>query len=164
MTEDIFRSIIKDLVEGRPLDSSLSAHDTGAYEFFKFVNSAPKYLSEYELAQQFKAEVCAEQVVSIADDDTLDGQRARNKIDARRWYSSKMKPAKFGDRVDLNLNLHVDIGAALIDAQQRVRHILDGTQQAQQQVIETTAKQITHATDQQSVDTPLKNELDDILS
>lgn len=164
MTEDIFRAIIKDLVEGRPIKSILESIGVPVYEFFKFINSAPKYLSEYESAQQAKAEIVAEEIISISDDDTCEPQRARNKIDARRWYASKMKPAKFGDRVDLNLNLHVDIGAALIDAQQRVRHILDGAQHTQQQVIETTAKQITTATDQQSVDTPLKNELDDILS
>lgn len=164
MTETAFNEIIKDMVDGMPLTTALSIRSIQYVEFFRFINSFPKYLSEYESAQQAKAEIMADQVISIADDDSLDTQRARNKIDARRWYAAKMKPAKFGDRVDLNLNLHVDIGAALIDAQQRVRHILDGAQQTQQQVIETTAKQLTTATDQQSVDTPLKNELDDILS
>lgn len=164
MTESIFHDIIKDMVEGLPLKTALSMRLIPHIEFFRFVNSTPKYLSEYESAQQAKAELVAEQVIDIADDESIDAQRARNKIDARRWYAAKMKPAKFGERVDLNLNLHVDIGAALLDAQQRVRHILDGAQQAQQQVIETTAKQLTTATDQQSVDTPLKNDLDDILS
>ena len=65
-----------------------------------------------------------DEIIDIADTE-IDPQRARNRIDARRWYASKMKPDKFGDRIDLNINAVVDVSSALLEARQRAAQVID---------------------------------------
>jgi hypothetical protein len=49
-----------------------------------------------------QADTFADEVVSIADNDE-DYQRARNRIDARRWAAKVINPQRYGDRLDLNV-------------------------------------------------------------
>jgi hypothetical protein len=53
---------------------------------------------EYARARQIQADYFADQTVEIADSET-DNNRARNRMDARRWHASKIAPRKYGDRV-----------------------------------------------------------------
>lgn len=87
--------------------------------FFELVASDPNLSRDYALAQQARAELMADELVDIADNE-IDSQKARNRIDVRKWYASKMKPEKFGERIDLNVNHVVDLTAALTEAKKRL--------------------------------------------
>ncbi len=71
---------------------------------------------KYARAKDIQAELYAEQTIEIADDASNDYiiddegnerlntehiQRARLRVDTRKWYASKLAPKKFGERTTL---------------------------------------------------------------
>lgn len=67
------------------------------------LNSAHKdFLDKYEEAREMQADVYADEMDDIAKDTTIDVQRARLIIDTRKWTSSKLKPKKYGDKLDID--------------------------------------------------------------
>lgn len=61
----------------------------------------PAFLNKYEAARDMQADVYADEMDDIAHDPTIDTQRARLIIDTRKWTSSKLKPKKYGDKLDM---------------------------------------------------------------
>jgi hypothetical protein len=78
------------------------------------------FLEQYKVAKDIQADLMAEDIVDIADDGTSDYtereredgstfevvntehiQRSRLRVDARKWVASKLKPKKYGDKIDL---------------------------------------------------------------
>ena len=68
----------------------------------------------YTRAKEEQAEILAEQIIDISDDDSLDIgfkedgtpfikgdniQRARLRVESRKWIASKLKPKKYGDKL-----------------------------------------------------------------
>ena len=88
---------------------------------FNWLNKESNYFDEnflhnYARAQMFRADREFEEILAIADDQENDVyidpdtgkeltnhnviQRARLRVDARKWRLAKMQPKKYGDRVD----------------------------------------------------------------
>jgi hypothetical protein len=79
-----------------------------------------EFLQNYARARDERAEFLAEEILEIADDGANDlmtitkgdltyevenkevTNRSRLRVDARKWIASKLKPKKYGDKVDLN--------------------------------------------------------------
>jgi hypothetical protein len=68
-------------------------------------STAYKWLSEYAFfsdvyarAREERADLIADEIVTIADSDP-DPNRARVRIDARKWWAAKVNPKKYGDRL-----------------------------------------------------------------
>ena len=61
----------------------------------------PSFLNKYEHARELQADVYADEMDEIAHDESIDTQRARLIIDTRKWTSSKLKPKKYGDKIDM---------------------------------------------------------------
>lgn len=55
---------------------------------------------QYARAREAQADHFADQIVEIADIEE-DPNRARVRIDARKWAAGKMRPKVYGDKVDL---------------------------------------------------------------
>lgn len=90
---------------------------------FNWFRKYPEFLAQYEKAKEEQADALAEEMLDIADDGTNDWmekqdkdgasigwqlngenvQRSRLRLDARKWIASKLKPKKYGDKVDMNL-------------------------------------------------------------
>lgn len=76
------------------------------------------FRDQYARAREAQADFYADQILDIADETTVearhDGEdvtldlsatavaRNRLRVDARKWYASKLAPKKYGDRVDLS--------------------------------------------------------------
>lgn len=118
LTQQQFEMVILDMHSGLSLKKSLEKHQITATTFYNAVESNHFFNTAYASAQRARAELLADEVVDIADTE-LDPQRARNRMDARRWYASKMQPQKYGDRIDLNITERVDIGGAIAEAKRR---------------------------------------------
>ena len=75
------------------------------------------FRSHYARAREDQADFYADEIVEIADTEE-DAQRARVRIDARKWKASKLVPKKYGDRqmVDMDLNVSGDVVLAALDA------------------------------------------------
>lgn len=61
-----------------------------------------EFLDNYERSRELQADVYADEMDDIAHDTKYDTQRARLIIDTRKWTSSKLKPKKYGDKLDLS--------------------------------------------------------------
>lgn len=118
MTEQEAHEKIEQYLTGTTLKRLFN---TGAEmrQFYELINSIPSLSIAYAQAQQAKIELYADETVEIADNEP-DPQRARVMVDARKWIASKIRPEKYGDRIDLNITQAVDISKALSDAKQRV--------------------------------------------
>lgn len=82
---------------------------------FNWFKVYPDFLVQYARATEERSEAMAEDILDIADDGTNDWmeingrdvpdqeaiQRSKLRVEARKWLMSKMKPKKYGDKVDL---------------------------------------------------------------
>lgn len=72
-------------------------------------------LNKYARARELQAEYYAEEIISISDDGSNDKYvdekgktrtdqdviaRSRLRVDARKWYASKLAPKKYGEKVE----------------------------------------------------------------
>lgn len=62
----------------------------------------------YARAREEQADYFAAQIVEIADTEFM-ADRARVRIDARKWAASKMKPGTYGDKLELAGKLEVTL-------------------------------------------------------
>lgn len=113
----------------------------------KWISGNEEFRENYTRAKEFQADFLAEEMLEIADDsrnDTMtiykDGHeiriedkewtgRVRLRIEARKWIASKLKPKKYGDKLDITSEgerikpdlsmLPTDTLKALIDANRK---------------------------------------------
>jgi hypothetical protein len=60
----------------------------------------PGFSARYARAREFQADAIAEEALEIADTSD-DPAKARLQVDTRKWLASKINPAKFADRQQL---------------------------------------------------------------
>lgn len=80
------------------------------------------FTQQYARAREVQAELLAEEIIEIADDskgDVIvdeDGNeqtnhervaRSRLRVDARKWYASKLAPKRYGDKVTHEQNITI---------------------------------------------------------
>lgn len=86
---------------------------------FKWLREHESFSEQYTRAKQESADAMAEDLLDIADDGTNDWmeihrgdytswttngealQRSRLRVDTRKWLMAKMKPKKYGDKLDV---------------------------------------------------------------
>jgi hypothetical protein len=86
--------------------------------FFRWLRKYPEFEKQYARAKEESTDAMAEEVLDIADDGTNDWmerserrgggyevngehiQRSRVRIDTRKWLMAKMKPKKYGDKIE----------------------------------------------------------------
>jgi hypothetical protein len=67
---------------------------------YLWLNESAEFRDMYARAREQRADAMAHEVVFIADTEE-DPQRARNRMDARKWAASKMNPKVYGDRTTI---------------------------------------------------------------
>ena len=133
MTKQQAREVMKRIVDGMNLSQAIAATGGSMSAFYSVMKNDIDLQREYAWAREMRSETMAEEVIEIADTEP-DAQKARNRMDARRWYASKMKPEKYGDRIDVSVHQSVDLVAAIEKAKARVipassRPVLDAPEQ-----------------------------------
>lgn len=111
--------ICAQIVEGLSLRAICKSEDMPSVAtIFNWFRSYPEFLEQYTRAKQEQAETLADEIISIADEaetvvkDQGDGltavvfdstavARNRLRVDARKWVASKLKPKKYGDKLEL---------------------------------------------------------------
>lgn len=89
------------------------------------------FMQQYAHAREIQAELLAEEIIEIADDSSgdvivdEDGReqtnhervaRSRLRVDARKWYASKLAPKKYGDRIQHEQTIQItDLSDAELD-------------------------------------------------
>lgn len=106
-TQQEYRQRVTDLVcdllmEGRTLTSICGSDIPDVprkHNFCKWLGADETLRNQYAIAREAQADFIAEQTVDISDTE-LDPQVARVRIDARKWFASKLAPKKYGDRTE----------------------------------------------------------------
>jgi len=75
---------------------------------YEWLRKHDEFRDNYARAREDQADTFADEMCDIAEYDE-DVQRAKLKIDARKWVASRMKPKRWGDRQQLE---HTGAGGA----------------------------------------------------
>jgi hypothetical protein len=123
--QEIADKICEAIADGQSLRSVCSDDDMpNKATVFRWLGLHKEFSDQYARAREEQAESLADEIVSIADsagnplmveDVPLlkDGEpvmyadasavaHARLKVDARKWVASKLKPKKYGDKLDVD--------------------------------------------------------------
>src|SRR6266540_2476920 len=119
-SERIVNDICEKLSEGKSL-LTICANEgmPSTTTVYKWLSEKPDFLHKYARAREAQADYLAEEILEIADDSTKDVSvdsngkvtinyeninRARLRIDSRKWYASKLAPRKYGDRQSVEMS------------------------------------------------------------
>lgn len=119
--------ILINILNGKSLKSILDnkKHLPSRPIVYEWLNSENKnfdkeFLNNYVRATQDRADYLVEEILAIADDQEGDVyedeygneitnhnviQRARLRVDSRKWIAGKMKPKKYGDKLDMSIEV-----------------------------------------------------------
>jgi hypothetical protein len=115
-TELIFSNILLEIEKGRALRNVLNDADMPSSKtFYNWLESDEDKVKRYARACELRADTIFEDILDIADDSSNDittdplgnerlntefVQRARLRVDARKWIVSKLNPKKYGDKIE----------------------------------------------------------------
>jgi hypothetical protein len=71
----------------------------------------------YTRAREQQYQRWAEEILEISDDDTLDPNARRVRVDTRKWLLSKLLPKQYGDKIDVNTTVTLRAPVELTDAE-----------------------------------------------
>lgn len=104
-TQKVGSMICQRLAEGESLSSISKDPRTPAMStIFLWLTKHPDFLKQYNRAREEQAEAMADEIVGIADgngaeDNAVMTARDRLRVDARKWVAAKLKPKKYGDKM-----------------------------------------------------------------
>jgi hypothetical protein len=121
MTDAVFKGICIELsFNDIGLKRLCEKHNTSSSAFFDLLKDNKELTDFYMRARDMQADFLADQIIEIADDsskDTIkfmkDGQqqemenkewvnRSKLRVEARKWIASKLKPKKYGDKLEVD--------------------------------------------------------------
>jgi hypothetical protein len=123
MTEQLAIQILDDMIEVG-VNPAVKSRGVTIGDFFKFMTRNPDLMNLYLSSQQTRAEVVADEIVGISDTE-LSLDRAKVKIMARQWFSSRILHRKYGDKLQVEHSGTVDMKGALEDAKARAGTVID---------------------------------------
>jgi hypothetical protein len=151
--------IIQVLIEGRLIKQACAAAGISPRTLAAWRQNNPDFDRACVHASEIGYDAMAEEMLAIPD-TYEDVNRGRLKADGIRWYLSRRAASKYGDKVTLDVNQTVSIGAALSEALARVAVQGDGDKP---QAIDITSEVIERDTDLESVDQAKSTTIEDIL-
>ena len=101
-TPEIAREIADRMIDGDSL-RSVCQRENMPHEgtVYRWIARHPEFRELYAHARELQAMRWAEEVLSIADDTTLEPHDRRIRVDTRKWLLSKVLPKVYGDKVTL---------------------------------------------------------------
>ena len=144
--QEIADKICEAIADGQSLRSICQTEDMpNKATVFRWLDKHKEFGDQYARAREEQAESLADEIVTIADsagnplmvDDIpllKDGEpviyadasavaHARLKVDARKWVASKLKPKKYGDKLQTEHSGEINVGfhEVLAKARERAR-------------------------------------------
>ena len=93
---------------------------------YRWCKDYPDLGNAYLLAQEEHIDALVDEAGEIVDSEP-DAQRARVRVDYRKWLASRLNRQKYGDKLDIQHNHTLDISQALALAAKRMESIGVGT-------------------------------------
>lgn len=119
-TKELADNICDQLSDGKSLRSVCREESMPSKAtVFKWLREIKEFSDQYTKAKIEGADALVEDILDIADDGSNDWmetndpnnpgyrlngehyQRSRLRVDTRKWIASKMKPKKYGDKIDM---------------------------------------------------------------
>ncbi len=100
-TEELAQRICAELSAGKSLRTVCKEEwAPSRRQVFQWLSDKPDFAALYTIAKEESADLYAEEILEIADNVEGDAFRDRLRVDARKWIAAKMKPKKYGDKVE----------------------------------------------------------------
>lgn len=121
--EEIFEGICDGLAKSsNGLHYFCNEFGISPFTFYEWIKNDKELSNKYAYARDVQAEYLADQIIKLADDKTGDlvdsefgqqgnaanVQRSRLQVEARKWIAAKLKPKKYGDKVEVEQNVNVN--------------------------------------------------------
>lgn len=98
-TEKMGNLICDKLTEGISLRKlCMQKEFPAASTVYVWLDRFPEFAEKYARAREAATEDMLEDLLQIADDDKLDPNDKRVRIDTRKWVMGRLKPKKYGDK------------------------------------------------------------------
>ena len=98
-TEEMGNRICDKLTEGVSLRKlCMQKEFPTASTVYVWLDRFPDFAERYARAREAATEDMLEEILQIADDDKIDPNDKRVRIDTRKWAMAKLKPKKYGDK------------------------------------------------------------------
>ncbi len=102
-SDDLAARVCAALSDGQSLRTVCKPDDMpGLTTVFKWLHEREDFAERYARAKAEAADAMAEDMQAISDDPTLDHNHKRIMVDTRKWIASKLKPKKYGEKVQLS--------------------------------------------------------------
>lgn len=102
--EKLANKLCAELAIGNSLRTVCKQKDMPSVQtVFNWFKTHPEFLEQYTRAKEESADALTDEMLHIADGDmkdNVDVNHARLKIDTRKWLASKLKPKKYGEKVE----------------------------------------------------------------
>lgn len=115
-SQELFDELCERLSDGESLRAICSdKHMPNKGSVFRWLANDPVLSDQYARAREEQADVIFDEVLDIADDaKPEDVQVARLRIDARKWMAGKMRPKKYGDKLELSGNAEAPLTVSVV--------------------------------------------------
>lgn len=108
--------ICDDIAHGMSLRKACQPSDRPSTKsFLEWMRDDATLSEQYARAREDQADFYAGEVVDISDTEP-DPNKARVRIDARKWAAGKLKPKVYGDRIQIDGDMNVSMSDAQLDA------------------------------------------------
>lgn len=104
-SDEVAEAICARLAGGRSLRRICGDGDMPSLtSVMRWLAERPQFRQRYAVARSLQADLFADQILEIADgDDGASGseavQRARLRVDTRKWLMARLAPRKYGDKL-----------------------------------------------------------------
>lgn len=104
-TDELAAHICAEIAAGRSLrDICSDAGIPSQTTVFRWLSEGKDFREQYAHAREAQMDAMAEDILEIADEgNEEDVQRAKLRIDTRKWLMSKMAPKRYGDKQQMQL-------------------------------------------------------------
>ncbi len=107
-TQELADKICSELATGKSLRHVCGGGEMPSLQtIFTWFRVHKEFLEQYTRAKEASADALADDIQDISD-KVLTGQyeanNARVAVDAKKWVASKLKPKRYGDRLDMTTN------------------------------------------------------------
>lgn len=101
MDGHVFARVLDGIAAGESAKACLREVDINPRVFWGYLASDEVAANRYARARARGLDKMAEEIIDIADDESIPAESRRVRVDPRKWLLSKLAPKKYGDKLDL---------------------------------------------------------------
>ena len=147
--QEVFDDILFRMMNGEAVTKICKEETQPHYSvFMNWVRSDQDLFDHYARARTIQTDYFFDEMVEIADDEKIDINRAKVKIDARQWHVGKISPKKYGTKIMNQIDATVthsvkpDLSRLSSDAREELRTLLIEQMRAAPKTISSYAVEI----------------------